>query len=148
MSIGGENVVIPPPPKGDASGGGKDTPIDGASKDSHMEQLPYELKQLKLQSKIDKLKKELKDSRSQQLSSSSSLNEETDASSKEEVKGKRGRKGDKRSYNTTSINYDNLHPSSAFTSVPVGKALRFNGIDYTKWRYLRKMHLISLNLST
>jgi hypothetical protein len=89
MSIGGENVVIPPPPKGDAS----------------------------------------------------------DASSKEEVKGKRGRKGDKRSYNTTSINYDNLPPSSAFTSVPVGKALRFNGIDYTKWRYLRKMHLISLNLS-
>jgi hypothetical protein len=54
-------------------------------------------------------------------------------------------KGDKRSYNTTSFNYDNLPPSSAFTSVPVGKASRFNGMDYTKWRYLMKMHLISLN---
>jgi hypothetical protein len=80
------------------------------------------------------------------LTSSSSSNEETDASS-EEVKGKRGRKGDKKSYNTTSFNYDNLPPSSAFTSVPVGKAPRFNGMDYTKWRYSMKMHLISLNPS-
>jgi hypothetical protein len=27
MSIEGENVVIPPPPKGDASGGGKGLPL-------------------------------------------------------------------------------------------------------------------------
>jgi hypothetical protein len=109
-------VVIPPPSKGDASGGGKGTPIDGASKDSSMEQLSFELKQLKLQRKIDKLK----DSMSQQLTSSSSSNEETIASSAE-VKGKRRRKGDKKSYNTTSFNYDNLPPSSTFTSVLVGK---------------------------
>jgi hypothetical protein len=64
MSIEGENVVIPPLPKGDASNGGKGTPIDGASKDSHMEQLSTELKQLKLQRKIDKLKKKFKDSKS------------------------------------------------------------------------------------
>jgi hypothetical protein len=142
MSIEGEKVVIPPPPKSDDSGGGKGTPIDGSSKDSQMEQLSSELKQLKLQRKIDKLK----DSRSRQLTSSSSSNEETDASSKE-VKGKRGRKGDKRSYNTTSFNYDNLLPSSAFISVPVGKAPHFNGMDYTKWRYSMKMYLISLNSS-
>jgi hypothetical protein len=66
------------------------------------------------------------------LTSSSSSNEESDASSEEEVKGKRGRKGDKKSYNTTSFNYDNLPPSSAFTSVLVGKAHCFNGTDYTK----------------
>jgi hypothetical protein len=71
-------------------------------KDSRVEQLSSELNQLKLQRKIDNLKKKLKDSRSRQLTSSSSSNEETDASSKEEIKGKRGRKGDKRSYNTTS----------------------------------------------
>jgi hypothetical protein len=65
MSIEGENVVTPPPPKGDASSGGKRTPIDGASKDSHMEQLSFELKQLKLQRKIDKLKTKLKDCKSQ-----------------------------------------------------------------------------------
>jgi hypothetical protein len=69
--------------------------------------------------------KKLKDSRSWQLTSSSSLNEETDASSEEEVKGKRGRKGDKRSNNTTSFNYDNLPPSNAFTLVPIGKAPHF-----------------------
>jgi hypothetical protein len=64
MSIEGENVVIPPPPKADAFGGAKGTPIDGASKDSHMEQLSSELKQLKLQRKIYKLKKKLKDFKS------------------------------------------------------------------------------------
>jgi hypothetical protein len=81
------------------------------------------------------------------LTSSSSSNEEADTSSEEEVKDKKGRKGDKRSYNTTSFNYDNLPPSSAFTSAPIGKAPHFNGMDYTKWRYLMKMHLISLNTS-
>jgi hypothetical protein len=97
---------IPPPPKSDVSNG-KTTPIDGASRDSHMEQLSYELKQLKLQKKIDKIKKKLKDSKGQELAFSSSSNEETNASSKEEAKGKRGSKGDKKSYNTTSFNYDN-----------------------------------------
>jgi hypothetical protein len=131
MSNEGENMVIPPPPKGDASGGGKGTPIGGASKNSRMEQLSSELMQLKLHRKIDKLKKKLKDSKSWQLISSSSSNEETDDSS-EEVKGKIGRKGDKRSYNTTSFNYDNLPPSNTFTSVSIGKAPHFDGMDYTK----------------
>jgi hypothetical protein len=53
------------------------------------------------------------------LTSSSSSNEETDASSKEEAKGKRGRKEDKKSYNTTFFNYDNLSSSSVFTSIPM-----------------------------
>jgi hypothetical protein len=81
------------------------------------------------------------------LTSSSSSNEESDATSEEDVKGKRGRKGDKRSYNTTSFNYDNLPSSSAFTFIPVGKEPRFDGIDYRKWMYAMKMHLISLNPS-
>jgi hypothetical protein len=55
MSKAGDGVEeIPPPPKGDASGG-KITSVDGASKDSCVEQLSSELKQLKLQRKIDKL---------------------------------------------------------------------------------------------
>jgi hypothetical protein len=144
MSKDRDNVEIPPP-KGDASGG-KTTPINGTPKGSRVEQLSFELKQLKLQRMIDKIKKKLKDSKSRKLTSSSSSNEETDDSS-EEVKGKRWRKGDKRSYNTTSFNYDNLPPSNAFTSVPIGKAPRFDGTDYTKWRYSMKMHLISLNPS-
>jgi hypothetical protein len=81
------------------------------------------------------------------VASSSSSNKDTDASSEEEAKGKRGRKGDKRSYNTTSFNYDNLLHYSAFTLVPIGNPPRFDGMNYTKWKYLMKMHLISLNLS-
>jgi hypothetical protein len=81
------------------------------------------------------------------VTSSSSPNEESDASSEEEVKGKRGRKGDKRSYNTTSFNYDNIPSSYTFTSIPVSKAQHFDGTDYTKWKYAMKIHLILLNPS-
>jgi hypothetical protein len=134
------------PPKGDGSGG-KTTPIDGASKDSHVEQLSFELKQLKLQRKIDKLKKKLKESKSHEVASSSSSNEVTDASSEEEVKDKKGGKGDNRSYNTTPFNYDNLPHSSTFTSVPIGKPPHFDGMNYTQWSYSMKIHLISLSPS-
>jgi hypothetical protein len=119
MSKVGDDVEVLPP-MCDGSGN-KNTPKDGTPKGLHVEQLSSELKQLNLRRKIDKLKKRLKDSKSRQLTSSSSSNEDTDASSKEEVKDKRGRKGDKISYSTTSFNYDNLPPSSAFTSVPVVK---------------------------
>jgi hypothetical protein len=99
-----------------------------------VEQLSSELKQLKLQRNIDKLKKKLKILKAGIW---------PNASSEEEAKGKRGgRKGDKKSYNTTSSNYDNLPPSGAFTSVRIGKAPRLDGMDYTKWRYSMKMHLI------
>jgi hypothetical protein len=108
------------------------------------------LKQLKLQRKIDKLKKKLKESKSHELASPSSSNEETDASSKEEVKDKKGGKGDKRSYNTTPFNYDNLPNFSTFTLVPVGNPSpppHFDGMDYTKWSYSMRIHLISLSTS-
>jgi hypothetical protein len=113
----------------------------------HVDELTSELIKLKLQRKIDKLKMKVKSKKGWQLTSSSSSNEESDATSEEDVKGKRGRKGDKRSYNTTSFNYDNLPSSSAFTFIPVGKEPRFDGIDYRKWMYAMKMHLISLNPS-
>jgi hypothetical protein len=67
MSKAGDGVdEVPPPrppPKRDASRG-KTTPNDGASRDSHVLQLSSKLKHLKLQRKIDKLKKKLKNSRS------------------------------------------------------------------------------------
>jgi hypothetical protein len=106
------------PPKDDGSDA-KTTPVDGVLKDSCVEQLSSELKQLKLQRRIDKVKKKLKESKSREVASSSSSNEETDASS-EEANDKKGGKGDQRSYNTTSFNYDNLPHFSTFTLVPVG----------------------------
>jgi hypothetical protein len=105
MSKAGNQVQVVPP-KGHGFGG-KATPVDGASKDYHVEQLSSKLKQLKLRRKIKKLKKKLKKSKSHEVASSSSSNEEIDASS-EEVKDKKGGKGDKRSYNTTPFNYDNF----------------------------------------
>jgi hypothetical protein len=109
-----------------------------------VEQLSSELKQLKLQRRIDKLK----ESTSHEVASSSLSNEETDASSEEETKGKKGGKRDKRSYNTTSFNYDNLPHFSAFTSVPVGNPpLSVSMGRYTKWKYSMRMHLISFSVS-
>jgi hypothetical protein len=111
---------LPSPPKGDGSVG-KTTLINEASKNPCMEQLSSKLKQLKLQRKIDKLKKKLKNYKSCEVTSSSSSNEEIDTSFKEEVNDKKEKKGDKRSYNTASFNYDNLPHSSALTSVLIGK---------------------------
>jgi hypothetical protein len=71
------------------------------------------------------------------MTSFSSSNEESDASSEKEIKNKKGKKRDKRSYNTTSFNYDNLPSCSAFTSIPIGKVLHFDGTDYTKWKYVQ-----------
>jgi hypothetical protein len=121
MTKGGDdNKELPPlPPKGNGSGG-KSTPVDGALRDSQIEQLSSGLKQLKLQRKIEKLEKKLKEFKSCEVASSSSSNEETDASSEEEAKDKKGKKGDKGSYNTASFNYDNLPHSNDFPSVPVG----------------------------
>jgi hypothetical protein len=112
------------PPNGDGFDG-KTTPVDRASKDTCVEQLSSELKQLKLQRRIDELKKKLKESKSYDLASSSSSNEETDASSEEEDQDKKRGKGDKRSYNTTTFNYDNFPHSSTFTLVPVGNSSPF-----------------------
>jgi hypothetical protein len=67
------NNVEVPPPKGDAFCG-KNTPNDDTPKGSCVEQLSSELMQLKLQRKIDKLKKKPKECKSQQLTSSSSSN--------------------------------------------------------------------------
>ncbi len=68
-----EEEIPPPPPKGDASAG-KTNPVVDSPKGSWVEQLSSELMQLKLQRKIDKLKKKPKECKSQQLTSSSSSN--------------------------------------------------------------------------
>jgi hypothetical protein len=133
-----EEVEVTPPRVEDLSD--KDSSKNGTLKGSYVEELSSELIQFKLQRKIDKLKSK----KSQQLTSSSSSNDESDASFAEEVNGKRRRKRDKRSYNNTFFNYDNLPSSSTFTSIPIGKARHFDGTDYTKWKYAMNMHLISM----
>jgi hypothetical protein len=66
----------------------------------------------------------------------SSFSSEEEDSFKEEVskKGKkRIRNLDKPSYNSLSFNYNNIPRSTAYTSIPVGKAPYFDGISYNKW---------------
>jgi hypothetical protein len=102
---------------------------------SQVDEFSVELKHLKIQRKIEKLKKKLKTKKGREVTSFSSSNEESDDSFKEEIKNKNDKKGDKRSYNSTSFNYDNLPSPDAFTSVPVGKVSHFDGTNYTKWKY-------------
>jgi hypothetical protein len=136
-----EDEVQVIPPKGDGFDG-KTTPVDRASKDSHVEQLSSELKQHKLQKKFDKLKKKLKESQSCEVASSYSSNEETDASSEEEANDKKEKKGGKRSYNTVSYNYDNLTHSNTFTSVQIG-----NPPPPFRWDGLHQMELLNEDAS-
>jgi hypothetical protein len=90
---GDVEVEVPPtradgsrqtPPPGDNGSSKPNTP-----KGSNVNELTSELKQLKLQRKIDKLKKNLRSKKCREMTSSSSSNEESDVSSEEEVKNKR-----------------------------------------------------------
>jgi hypothetical protein len=134
------------------SPGDKDSSKPNTPRGSNVDELSSELKMLKLQEKIAKLKKKLKHKKSkdQELSSSLSSNEDGKLSSSDEsIKAKRGKKkkGVKPSYNTTSFNYDSLPSSHSFTSMHVGKLPRFDGTNYAKWSHSMKVHLMSLNPS-
>jgi hypothetical protein len=65
----------------------------------------------------------------------------TYSSFEEEVshKGRKGRnKHDKPSYNSMSFNYNNMPNSTAYTSVPIGKAPRFDESNYNQWKHCMK----------
>jgi hypothetical protein len=84
----------------------------------------------------------------QASSSSSSEERDEDESSEEEMKSVKASsksKGDKRSYNATSFDYNCLPPNHSFTTVHTGKPPIFDGVNYAKWSHAMKMHLISLN---
>jgi hypothetical protein len=130
-----------------------------ATTGSKADQLTSKLKVLKLEQKIAKLKKKLlkkklksKNTKGQEVSSSSSNEEVNDSSSDDDESSKAkksiGKKkhGSKPSYNT-SFHYDSLPSNHTFTSVHSGKALCFNGTNYSKWCHGMKVHPMSLNSS-
>jgi hypothetical protein len=83
-----------------------------------------------LMKKLDKLKAENKKLKAKGKKGIpySSLSEDGDSEEEVSKKGRRGRnKHDKPSYNTISFNYNNMPNSTAYTSIPVGKASRFDG---------------------
>jgi hypothetical protein len=130
----------------------KDSSKPTTSRALNVDELTSELKVIKLQEKIAKLKKNLKSKKTkvQELSSSSSSNEEGDlSSSNESIKDKKAKKKNraKPSYNTTSFNYDSLPSNHSFTFIHVGKLSCFDGMNYAKWRHMMKVHLMLLNPS-
>jgi hypothetical protein len=97
----------------------------------------------KLKAENKKLK--AKDKKGKTYSSSS----EDDDSYEEEVsnKGRKGRrKHGKPSYNSMSFNYNNMPNSTAYTFVPIGRAPRFDGTNYNKWKHCMKYYLYSISL--
>jgi hypothetical protein len=74
----------------------------------------------------------------------SSSREEEDSSFEEKVSKKEKklrRNHDKYSYNSMSFNYNNMPSYTAYTSIPVGKAPRFDGINYNQWKHCMKNYL-------
>jgi hypothetical protein len=59
--------------------------------------------------------------------------------------GMKGKKRDKSSYNAISFNYNNMPSSTAYTSVPVGKAPYFDGSNYNQWKHCMKNYLYSIS---
>jgi hypothetical protein len=94
----------------------------------------------------NKLRRKVKAKRTKGDSSSG---EEEDSSYEQEdsKKGKKGRNNrDKPSYNSIFFNYDNMPSTTAYTSIPVGKAHYFDGTYYNQWEHCMKNYLHSISL--
>jgi hypothetical protein len=99
-----------------------------ASIDAKLEDLMKWLE--KLTAVNNKLRRKVKDKRTKGCSSSS---EEENSSYEVDVskKGKKGRNNrNKPSHNSMSFNYDNMPSTTAYTSIPIGKAPYFDKTCY------------------
>jgi hypothetical protein len=114
-----------------------------ASTDAKLEDLMKRLE--KLTTENNKLRRKIKAKRTKGDYSSS---EEEDSSHEEEdsKKEKRGRNNhDKSSYNSMSFNYDNMPSTTAYTSIPIGKAPYFEETYYNQWKHCMKKYLYSIS---
>jgi hypothetical protein len=92
----------------------------------------------KLTAENNKLRRKAKGKKTKGGSFSS---KDEDSSLEEDVSknGKKGRNNcDKPSYNSMSFNYDNMPSTTAYTSIPIGKAPYINGTCYNQWNYCMK----------
>jgi hypothetical protein len=135
MSRTGEEEEIPP--KFDEEG----NPINidegsnsGASNAPTLEDLMKRLEKLK----AENMKLRAKEKKTKVYSSSS---EDDDSEEEVSKKGRKGRKPDMPSYNSMSFNYNNMPCSTAYTSVPIGKAPYFDGTNYNQWKHCMKNYL-------
>jgi hypothetical protein len=95
----------------------------------------------KLTTENNKLRRKAKGKKTKGCSSSS---EDEDSSLEDDVskKGTKERNNrDKSSYNSMPFNYDNMPSTTAYTSIPVGKAPNFDGTYYNQWKHCMKNYL-------
>jgi hypothetical protein len=121
---------------------GEESSMTRASTDAKLEDLMKRLG--KLTAENNKLRRKVKAKRTKGGSSSS----EEDSSYEEEdsKKGKKGRNNhDKPSHNSMSFNYDNMPSTTAYTSIPIGKAPYFDGTCYNQWKHCMKNYLYSIS---
>jgi hypothetical protein len=83
----------------------------------------------KLTTENNKLRRKDKNKKAKGGSSSS---EDEDSSLEEDVSKKERNNHDKTFYNSMSFNYDNIPITTAYTSIPIGKAPYFNGTCYNQ----------------
>jgi hypothetical protein len=108
----------------------------GAFRAPSLEDLMRRLEKLMAENK--KLRAKVK---GKKIKGSSFSSDEEDSSFEEEVskQGKKGRRNNnKPSYNSMSFNYNNMPRSTTYTSIPVGKALYFDGTSYNQWKHCMK----------
>jgi hypothetical protein len=97
----------------------------------------------KLNAELIKLKmKDKKDRKNASASEDDDSSYEEDDSNKAK---KDKKKRDKSSYNAMSFNYNNMPSSTAYTSIPVGKAPYFDGTNYNQWKHYMKSYLYSIS---
>jgi hypothetical protein len=114
-----------------------------ASSDAKLEDLMKRLE--KLTAENNKLRRKIKAKRTKG-DSYSSEKEDTSHEEEDSKKEKRGRNNrDKPSYNSMSFNYDNMPNTTAYTSIPVGKAPYFDGTCYNQWKHCMKNYLYSIS---
>jgi septal ring factor EnvC (AmiA/AmiB activator) len=113
------------------------------STDAKLEDLMKRLEKLTIEN--NKIRRKVKAKRTKGDSFSS---EEEDSSYEEEDSNKekkRRNNHDKPSYNSMSFNYDNIPSTTAYTSIPVGKAPYFDGTYYNQWKHCMKNYLYSIS---
>jgi hypothetical protein len=114
-----------------------------ASGGSSLEDLMRRLE--KLAAENNKLRRKAKGTK---IKGGSSSSKDEDSWLEEDVSknGKKGRNNhDKPSYNSMSFNYDNVPSTTAYTSIPVGKAPYFDGTCYNQWKHCMKNYLYSIS---
>jgi hypothetical protein len=96
----------------------------------------------KITAKNNKLRRKVKAKRT----NGGSFTSKEDSSNEKDVskKGKKGRNNrDKPSYNSMSLNYDNMPSTATYTFIPIGKATYFHGTCYNQWKHcIKKLFIL------